>query len=311
MLQELEQGSKRARRDREQLARRELVSIIVVLRLVLFELSFIREDATSSMTSRMRQPRAVVLSIAGYDPSSGAGVTADIKTIAAHACYGITCMTAITVQSTLGVKRVEPLEGSLITETLNELAGDLDIAAIKVGMLGSAEAARAVAAFLKRSQPRNVVLDPILKSSSGATLLSQEGLQVLKERLLGIASVITPNLEEAAALTGLRVGNLEEMDDAARQLQRAGARNVIITGGQLDPPADLIRAQGNGRAVTMVGTKINSSSTHGTGCAFSTALACNLALGRTLLDAAKAAKQYVESALKKAPRLGRGIGPVV
>jgi hydroxymethylpyrimidine/phosphomethylpyrimidine kinase len=252
-----------------------------------------------------------VLSIAGYDPSSGAGITADIKTIAAHACYGITCMTAITVQSTLGVKRVEPIEGSLITETLNELAGDLDIAAIKIGMLGSAEAARAVAAFLKRSQAKNVVLDPILKSSSGATLLSQEGLQVLKERLLGIASVITPNLEEAAALTGLRVGSLEEMDEAARHLQQAGARNVIVTGGHLDPPADVIRIQGNGRAVTMVGTKINSGSTHGTGCAFSTALACNLALGRTLLDAAKAAKLYVETALKNAPRLGRGIGPVV
>lgn len=263
------------------------------------------------MASRMRQPRAVVLSIAGYDPSSGAGVTADIKTIAAHACYGITCMTAITVQSTLGVKRVEPLEGSLITETLNELAGDLDIAAIKIGMLGSAEAARAVAAFLKRSRPKNVVLDPVLKSSSGATLLSVEGVQVLKERLLGIASVITPNLEEAAALTGLHVGNLEEMDEAARHLQQAGARNVIITGGHLDPPVDVIRMQGNGRAVTMVGTKVNTGSTHGTGCAFSTALACNLALGRTLLDAAKASKLYVETALKNAPRLGRGIGPVV
>jgi hydroxymethylpyrimidine/phosphomethylpyrimidine kinase len=270
-----------------------------------------KEGATSSMTSRTRQPRAVILSIAGYDPSSGAGITADIKTIAAHACYGITCITAITVQSTLGVKRVEPVEGSLITEILNELAGDLDIAAIKIGMLGSAEAARAVAAFLKRSQARNVVLDPILKSSSGATLLSQEGLQVLKERLLGMASVITPNLDEAAALTGSRVSNVEEMEEAARQLQRAGARNVIITGGQLDPPVDLVRAQGNGRGGTLTGTKILSGSTHGTGCAFSTALACNLALGRTLMDAAKAAKQYVESALKNAPRLGRGIGPVV
>jgi hydroxymethylpyrimidine/phosphomethylpyrimidine kinase len=263
------------------------------------------------MTSRMRQPRAVVLSIAGYDPSSGAGVTADIKTIAAHACYGITCITAVTVQSTLGVKRVEPVEGSLITEILNELAGDLDVAAIKVGMLGSAEAARAVAAFLKRSQARNVVLDPILKSSSGATLLSQEGLQVLKERLLGTASVITPNLDEAAALTGLRVSNLEEMEEAARQLQRAGARNVIITGGQLDPPADLVKAHGNGRGGIVTGTRIVSGSTHGTGCAFSTALACNLALGRNLMDAAKAAKQYVETALKNAPRLGRGTGPVV
>jgi len=252
-----------------------------------------------------------VLSIAGYDPSSGAGITADIKTIAAHACYGITCMTAITVQSTLGVKRVEPVEGSLITEILNELAGDLDIAAIKVGMLGSAEAARAVAAFLKRSQARNVVLDPILKSSSGAALLSQEGLQVLKDRLLSVASVITPNLEEAAALTGSRVSNIEEMEEAARQLQRAGAHSVIITGGQLDPPVDLVRGDGNGRGGTLTGTRIHSSSTHGTGCAFSTALACNLALGRNLMDAAKAAKQYVETALKNAPRLGRGIGPVV
>ncbi|HMF89480.1 MAG TPA: bifunctional hydroxymethylpyrimidine kinase/phosphomethylpyrimidine kinase [Candidatus Angelobacter sp.] len=259
----------------------------------------------------MPKPRPVVLSIAGYDPSSGAGVTADIKTIAGNGCYGITCMTAITVQSTLGVKRVEPLEGSLITEILNELAGDLDIAAVKIGMLGSAEAARAVAAFLKRSQARNVVLDPVLKSSSGATLLTQEGVQVLKERLLGGASVITPNLDEAAALTGLRVGNLEEMEEAARQLQRAGARNVIITGGHLNPPVDLIRVQGKGPAVTMKGTRIDRGATHGTGCAFSTALACNLALGRALLDSAKAAKQYVESALKSAPRLGRGIGPVV
>jgi hydroxymethylpyrimidine/phosphomethylpyrimidine kinase len=263
------------------------------------------------MTARTRQPRAVVLSIAGYDPSSGAGITADIKTIAAHACYGVTCMTALTVQSTLGVKRVEPVEGSLITETLNELAGDLDIAAIKVGMLGSAEAARAVAAFLRRTQARNVVLDPILKSSSGATLLSPEGLQVLKERLLGMALVITPNLDEASALTGLRVANLEEMEEAARQLQLAGARNVIITGGQLDPPTDLVKAQGNGRGRTLAGTRIAGGSTHGTGCAFSTAMACNLALGRNLMDAAKAAKQYVESALKNAPRLGRGIGPVV
>ncbi len=263
------------------------------------------------MTLRRRQPRAVVLSIAGYDPSSGAGVTGDIKTIAAHGCYGISCITAFTVQSTRGVRRVEPVEGSLITETLNELAGDMEISAVKVGMLGSAEAVRAVAAFLKRSQAENVVLDPVLKSSSGAALLSEEGVQVLKERLLGMVDVITPNLEEAAALTGLQVRNLEEMDEAARKLQQADARNVIITGGHLDPPTDLIRKESGARSVTLVGKKISSSSTHGTGCAFSTALACNLALGRNLLDAARAAKRYVESALKSAPRLGRGIGPVV
>src|SRR5262249_6666221 len=130
------------------------------------------------MSSRMPKPRPVVLSIAGYDPSSAAAVTADIKTIAGNGCYGITCMTAITVQSTLGVKRVEPLEGSLITEILNELAGDLDIAAVKIGMLGSAEAARAVAAFLKRSQTTNAGLGPGLKASSGAPPLTPGGRQL-------------------------------------------------------------------------------------------------------------------------------------
>lgn len=255
--------------------------------------------------------RPVVLSIAGHDPSSGAGITADIKTIAAHRCYGVTCITALTVQSTRGVRQVEAVEGRMITQILEELSTDLDIAAVKIGMLGSAEAARAVAAFLKRYQPRHVVLDPVLKSSSGADLISKDGLQILKARLLSMASVITPNIDEAAMLTGLRVSNVEEMGVAALRLRQSGARNVIITGGHLDSPTDLISADSSKGAVTLVGTKIVSSSTHGTGCAFSTALACNLALGQSLVNAAKAAKHYVESSLKKAPAIGRGTGPVV
>jgi hydroxymethylpyrimidine/phosphomethylpyrimidine kinase len=255
--------------------------------------------------------RPVVLSIAGHDPSSGAGITADIKTIAAHRCYGVTCITALTVQSTRGVRQVEAVEGRVITETLEELSTDLDIAAVKIGMLGSAEAARAVAAFLKRYQPRHVVLDPVLKSSSGADLISKDGLQILKARLLAMVSVITPNIDEAAALSGLRVSNIEEMGAAALRLRQSGARNVIITGGHLDPPTDLISAESSKGAVTLAGTRIVSLSTHGTGCAFATALACNLALGQNLVNAAKAAKHYVESSLKKAPVMGRGTGPVV
>jgi hydroxymethylpyrimidine/phosphomethylpyrimidine kinase len=263
------------------------------------------------MAQRKPTARPVVLSIAGHDPSSGAGITADIKTIAAHGCYGVTCVTALTVQSTRGVKRVEAVESRLITETLEELGTDLDIAAVKIGMLASAEAARAVAAFLKRYEPRHVVLDPVLRSSSGAELISKDGMQVLKSRLLAMASVITPNIDEAAALTGGRVSNLEEMSVAAMRLRQGGARNVIITGGHLDPPTDLISAESSKGAVTLTGTKIVSLSTHGTGCAFSTALACNLALGQSLVNAAKAAKHYVEAALKKPPVMGRGTGPVV
>jgi hydroxymethylpyrimidine/phosphomethylpyrimidine kinase len=262
------------------------------------------------MVHRKNSRPLVVLSIAGHDPSSGAGITADIKTIAAHGCYGITCITALTVQSTRGVARVDPVEGRVISETLEQLIDDLDIAAVKIGMLGSAEAARAVAAFLKRHSIRNVVLDPIIRSSSGAQLISKEGLQILNDRILPEVCVITPNIEEAAALTGMTVTNPSQMEAAARRLHQMGARNVIITGGHLDPPHDLVSCA-NQRPIVLKGKKIRTRSTHGTGCAFSTALACQLALGRNLLDAAKAAKRYVESALRSAPAIGKGIGPVL
>lgn len=261
----------------------------------------------------MTQPRKsklrVVLSIAGYDPSSGAGITADIKTIAAHGCYGVTCITALTVQSTRGVARMEPVEGRIISETLQGLMDDLEIAAVKIGMLGSAEAAKSVTACLKRHVVPHVVLDPVLRSSSGAALISKDGLEVLKERIFPQACVITPNIDEAAALTEISVRNFVEMEAAALRLQQMGARNVIITGGHLDPPDDLVCSEG--KITILKGKKISSRSTHGTGCAYSTALACQLALGCDLLEAARAAKKYVESALKKSLPLGKGTGPVV
>lgn len=253
----------------------------------------------------------VVLSLAGYDPSSGAGITADIKTIAAHKCYGVTCITSLTVQSTRGVRSVEPVEGRFITETLEELTSDLQIAAIKIGMLGSAEAARAVAGFLKRHQPRNVVLDPVLKSSSGADLISHEAFQFLQQRIIGMALIITPNADEAAVLTGLKVSTVQQMEIAAAGLRRMGARNVIVTGGHLDPPCDVMSLEARRDPVILNGVKVASRSTHGTGCAFSTSLACRIALGKNLVEAARGAKNYVESALKKAPLVGRGVGPVV
>ena len=252
----------------------------------------------------------VVLSIAGHDPSSGAGITADIKTIAAQGCYGVTCITALTVQSTLGVTRVDPVEGRMITEALEQLMDDLEISAVKIGMLGSAEAAKCVAAFLKRYSIKHVVLDPIIRSSSGAELISRDGLQVMKDRILGRASVITPNIDEAAALTGVAVSTMDEMELAAVRLHEMGVRNVIITGGHLDPPHDLVSKEDR-RTTMLEGTKIPGQSTHGTGCAFSTSLACHLAKGSDLLTGAKAAKHYVENALRKAPPIGKGVGPVV
>lgn len=292
------------------------------------------------MLPKQKETPPIVLSIAGYDPSSGAGITADIKTIAAHGCYGVTCVTSLTVQSTQGVRRVQTVEGRFVVDTLQELLSDFSIAAVKIGMLGSAEVARAVAAFLQRHPLRNVVLDPVLKSSSGAGLLEREGVEILRDRLLPLVDVITPNIDEAAALTGLSVCKAEDMQAAATRLHQMGARNVVVTGGHLDPPVDLLSLdsvqESSGRKSsgqeflgrTSSGQessehesseyelrvfkqeKIITRSTHGTGCAFSTALACNLALGKNLIEAASNAKQYVTSALKNAIEIGSGYGPI-
>jgi hydroxymethylpyrimidine/phosphomethylpyrimidine kinase len=262
------------------------------------------------MVSRRATRKPVVLTIAGYDPSSGAGITADIKTITAHGCYGVSCITALTVQSTRGVRRVAPVSGKIIAETLEELARDVKIAAVKIGMLGSAEAARAVAQFLRRYKPKVVVLDPIVKASSGAGLISPQGLKVLKQDLLAAASVITPNIDEASALTGVKIAGAEDMARAAERLHTLGAKAVLITGGHFDSPVDLVSA-GHGPSMLLRGKKVRTRSTHGTGCAFSTALACHLARGETLENAAKAAKGFVESALRAAPVIVSGKGPVL
>lgn len=262
-------------------------------------------------TGGKKRRRPVVLSIAGYDPSSGAGITADIKTMAAHGCYGVTCITALTVQSTRGVKRVVPVGGKIIADTLNELAGDFEIAAVKIGMLASADAVRAVAGFLKHHRFKIVVLDPVLLSSSGTRLLTKEGLRVMRENLLKLADVVAPNIDEAAALSGLAVRVIAEVPAAALRLHKLGARNVIITGGHLDPPTDFLSIDSGAWTKTFTGKKISTRSTHGTGCAFSTGLACSLAAGSDLVQAMTAARAYVRAALQSASPLGKGTGPVV
>jgi hydroxymethylpyrimidine/phosphomethylpyrimidine kinase len=256
----------------------------------------------------------VILSIAGFDPSSGAGVTADIKTIAAHGCYGLACITAMTVQSTAGVRRVEPLAGVLARDTLEELSADMEIAAVRLGMLGSGEVAQAVADFLRRRGPGIVVLDPVFRSSSGAVLLDETGLSILKKCLIPMATVITPNLDEAAALTGLPVTNLQQMKAAGSCLHQLGAKAVVLTGGHMEgeQTVDLLSVARpvNPYQEEFPGERLASRSTHGTGCAFATALTCNLALGQALPEAVLSAKKYVASAIARAYPLGRGTGPV-
>jgi hydroxymethylpyrimidine/phosphomethylpyrimidine kinase len=254
----------------------------------------------------------VVLTIAGFDPSSGAGITADIKTIAAHECFGIACITALTVQSTQGVWRVEGVDAGIVAETLRVLVSDIDVGAVHIGMLGNKHVVAAVADFLEEAQLPHIVLDPILKSSSGADLLDREGTELLIERLVRLAEVITPNLDEASAMTGVKVTNLDQMREAAVRLHSRGAANVVVTGGHLEKAIDLLSfttARGIEQEVFKA-ERLHSNSTHGTGCAFSTAMACHLALGRGLPEAVLLSKVYVSAAIGNAYAVGRGTGPL-
>jgi len=260
----------------------------------------------------MPEAPTVVLTVAGFDPSCGAGVTADIKTIAAHGCYGVACITAMTVQSTAGVKRVESSSPDLVSDTLRELSTDMKIAAVHIGMLGSGKVAKAVAEFLARAKAPNIVLDPILRSSSGADLIDPAGRKVIVEQLLPLAAVVTPNAQEAAALTQLPVKNLDDMRGAAIKLHDMGAQSVVVTGGDMEKAVDVLSFQTKRGVEQEVfkSERQRSNSTHGTGCAFATAMACHLALDRGLPEAVLLAKAYVSAAIAKAYPLGRGVGPL-
>jgi hydroxymethylpyrimidine/phosphomethylpyrimidine kinase len=261
----------------------------------------------------------VILSIAGYDPSSGAGITADIKTAAAQTCYAVTCITAVTVQTTSGVSAVQSLDTELVARTLVALADDLEIAAVRVGMLGSGDVAAAVAGFLEERRLPNVVVDPVIRSSSGAVLLDESGQEVLRA-ILPLADVITPNVDEAAALTGMEsVASDASWEEAlprlramAGKLRELGSRAVVITGGHLKPANDYLLYGPAGAPAEEIfpGEHLDSRSTHGTGCAFATALACRLAHGDSLPEAVRAAKEYVHKAIAAAYPVGKGAGPI-
>jgi hydroxymethylpyrimidine/phosphomethylpyrimidine kinase len=255
-----------------------------------------------------------VLTIAGFDPSSGAGVSADLMVFASHGLFGTSAITSLTVQSTTGVRSSRPVEAEIVRETLECLKADLPPDGVKIGMLASAAIVEAVASYLKdlkRDFPQTpVVLDPVIRSSSGRELLSQEGLALVSERVLPLAMWTTPNLAELSALTGVPISGRDDLESAARALQRLHpGLNVLATGGHLDRPDDLLLTA-EGDLHWLSGERIESNSTHGTGCALSSALLSRLVLGDTALDAARSAKHYVAEAIRLAVPLGRGHGPL-
>ena len=257
----------------------------------------------------------MVLSIAGFDPSSGAGVTADLKVFVAQGLYGMACITALTVQSTLGVRAVEPVGAATVAATLRALAEDVTFSGVKVGMLATAEICGVVGEFLESIPGVPVVLDPVLRSSSGRELLETAGVRVVRERLLARVDWTTPNWEELATLTGATVASREDVALAAGKLRKMAQGlgnerlNISVTGGEINPPEDYLLS-GAGDYRWICGERVETSSTHGTGCAFSSALLCRLVAGDSSLIAAIRAKEYVTEALLAAYPVGRGNGPM-
>ena len=268
----------------------------------------------------MQTQMQTVLTIAGFDPSSGAGVTADLMVFAAHGLFGTSCITGLTVQSTAGVRSTTAVSAEVVKATLDCLVSDLPPAGIKIGMLTTAENVASVAEFLAGFRAEEsrvpVVLDPVLRSSSGRELLDAEGVAAMRESLLPLVDWVTPNLEELGVLTGREVRRREDMPEAALALQQMGWElNVLATGGHLNPPDDLLVPAGllapaEGEMVWLAGEQIVSRSTHGTGCALSSALLSRLVWGDSARDAAVAAKRYVAEAIRTAEPMGQGIGPM-
>jgi hydroxymethylpyrimidine/phosphomethylpyrimidine kinase len=262
--------------------------------------------------AKLSQSRPTVLTIAGFDPSSGAGLTADLKVFAAHRLNGLSAVTALTIQSTQGVRRTQAISPEFLAETLDCLADDITITGAKIGMLATAEIVATVAKFLAGSTiPRErIVLDPVIRSTSGRALLDAGGLDRLRNDLLPLVGWVTPNLDELAELIGANFSSRDAIPGAARELvTRYPGLNVVVTGGHLDPPDDyLLTADGAER--WFPGQRIETTATHGTGCAFSSALLCQLVAGSSPSEAVAAAKEYVRAAMEKAYPIGRGHGPL-
>jgi hydroxymethylpyrimidine kinase/phosphomethylpyrimidine kinase len=251
-----------------------------------------------------------ILTIAGFDPSAGAGVLADIKTMSAFGCYGVAAVTSLTLQNTEGVFGAYHQSSEAVTGQLAPLFDDFDIAAVKTGMLPSSDVIRAVASLIASGKVNRLVVDPVVRSTSGYDLIDDEALLSLIESLFPLASVVTPNRAEAERISGIRIIDRETMQRAATAIRDRGARAVLITGGDVQgsEATDLLLDAGG--FFTYSAERIASRNTHGTGCTLSSALACLLARGASLREAIAQAKQYVVSAIQTAPGLGHGHGPL-
>ncbi|HXJ80208.1 MAG TPA: bifunctional hydroxymethylpyrimidine kinase/phosphomethylpyrimidine kinase [Candidatus Methylomirabilis sp.] len=247
------------------------------------------------------------LTIAGSDSGGGAGIQADLKTFSAYRVFGLSVITAVTAQNSIGVQGVEDLPPTFVAQQLRSVLSDFGADAAKCGMLSTAPIIEAVAAVLREYPVEKLVVDPVMVAKSGDALLQPDARRALIEAILPLALVVTPNLPEAAVLADMHVETRADMEEAARRIRALGPRYVLVKGGHLK--GDALDLLWNGREFTPFTTpRVDSPNTHGTGCTLSAAIAASLARGQALGDAIRDAKAYVTSAIREGFALGRGVG---
>ncbi len=254
------------------------------------------------------------LTIAGSDSGGGAGIQADLKTFAAHGVYGTNAITAVTAQNTLGVTTWRAMPADLVTAQIEAIAGDIGADAVKVGMLATAAIVEAVAAAIEALELPQVVVDPVMVAKGGDRLLEEDAVVAMRAELLPRAHLVTPNIPEAEVLAGMSIASLADMHLAGRRILELGPRVVVVKGGHLegaefaDQAIDVFCTSGGDQELRV--PRVHSRNTHGTGCTLSSAIAANLALGRADLEAVERAKEYLTGAIRNAPGIGRGHGPL-
>ena len=262
----------------------------------------------------MKKRYNTVLTIAGSDSGGGAGIQADIKTISAMGCYAASAITAITVQNTLGVQAVHPVPLDILRGQIDAVLSDIGADAIKIGMLHSSEVVNLVAEMIEKYQIRNIVLDPVMVSTSGHRLIEEDAVEVIKTRLMPLARVITPNVPEAEILAGCKIAGEDEFEAIARRLSDNGNVSVLMKAGHLSGASlvDYFYNVEDDTITRLQSKRVQTRNTHGTGCTLSSAFAASLAKGENLTDAAISAKRYIEQAIISGAEyeIGKGHGPV-
>ena len=254
---------------------------------------------------------SVALTIAGSDSGGGAGIQADLKTFAFHCVHGTSAVTCVTSQNTQGVTRVDPLPAAAIIAQIEAVVSDIGVQATKTGMLLNQEIIQAVASQVKISGLTPLVVDPVMVSRTGAQLLDNQAVACLRDVLIPLATIVTPNRYEAQILSGLTIQTIDDMRAAAQRIYQLGGRAVLVKGGAMTGNLRGVDVWFDGsQLLTLTTEQVETSNNHGTGCTLSSAIAANLALGKDPLSAVRSAKDYVTTALKYALDIGQGAGPV-